>query len=102
MSGDVAAVYMLRCVDNSYYVGCTKHGNIDHRLDQHNGGFGGEYTAKRRPVELVWAEVFARYTDAFDAERWIKGWSRAKKEALIQSDWDAVRQLSKRRGGRDL
>ena len=102
MPSDIAVVYMLRCADGSYYVGCTKDGNIEHRVDQHNAGFGGRYTEKRRPVVLVWAEPFERYTDAFAAERKIKGWSRAKKEALIRSDWNAMHRLAKRRGGRAL
>lgn len=101
MSREVAAVYILKCADGSFYVGCTKDTNIDHRLDQHNSGFGGSYTAARRPVELAWAQTFERYMDAFSAERQIKGWSRAKKRALIESDWQTVRQLSKRRGGKD-
>ncbi len=102
MSGDAAVVYMLKCADGSYYVGSSKGANIDHRLDQHNAGFGGEYTRRRRPVDLVWAETFERYTDAFDAERRIKRWSRAKKEALIRSDWGSIHQLAKRRAGRAL
>ena len=101
MSDNVAAVYKLKCADGSYYVGSTKDYNIVYRVDQHNAGFGGKYTASRRPVELIWAQTFERYIDAFSAERQIKGWSRAKKEALIASNWESVRHLSKRRGGKD-
>jgi len=96
----VAAVYILHCRDGTYYVGCTRDGNIDHRLDQHKERFGGEYTAARRPVELVWAEFFARYDDAIECERRIKHWSRAKKEALIRGDWDQIRQLAGNRRAR--
>jgi len=39
-------------------------------------------------------------TDGIAAERQIKGWSRAKKEALQQSDWGKVSELARRRGGR--
>jgi hypothetical protein len=49
---------------------------------------------------LVWSEYFDRITDGIAAERQIKGWSRAKKEALMCSDWDKVSDLSRRRGGR--
>ncbi|MCA8928325.1 MAG: GIY-YIG nuclease family protein [Alphaproteobacteria bacterium] len=91
-----AAVYMLRCADGSYYVGCTRDGNTDHRLAQHNAGFGGAYTRQRRPVELVWAEAFASYDDAFAAERRIKRWSRAKKDALIRGDFEGVGRAAKK------
>ncbi len=48
---------------------------------QHNAGDFGGYTASRRPVVLVWQQEFQRLADAIAAERQIKGWSRAKKEA---------------------
>jgi putative endonuclease len=51
-------------------------------------------------VTLVWSEQFDSITDAVLAERRLKGWSRAKKEALIRNDWDAVRALARRRGGK--
>jgi len=91
-----AAVYMLRCADGSYYVGCTRDANIDFRLDQHNAGFGGDYTQRRRPVALVWAEAFERYDDAFAAERRIKGWNRAKKEALIRGNFEDIGRAAKK------
>jgi putative endonuclease len=56
--------------------------------------FGG-YTARRRPVKLVFHEKFDRITDAIAAERQLKNWSRAKKEALIRGDYDALRALAK-------
>ena len=93
-----AAVYMLRCSDGSYYVGSTKDGNLDHRLAQHNAGFGGKYTKARRPVVLVWGEHFARYDDTVATERKLKGWSRAKKEALVRGYWDAIVRLAASRG----
>ena len=61
------------------------------------GVYGG-YTSTRRPVTLVWAEHFLNIADAIAVERKIKGWSRAKKEALIRGDYDAIRELAKRRG----
>jgi predicted GIY-YIG superfamily endonuclease len=69
---------------------------------QHQQGTYRGYTFTRRPVHLVWSEYFARITDAIAVERQLKGWSRAKKEALINSDWKTLRQLSKRRAGRLL
>ena len=92
-------VYMLRCVDNSFYVGSATGDDLSPRIDQHNAGTYPGYTFTRRPVVLVWSEYFDRITDGIAAERQIKGWSRAKKEALIRSDWAAVSQLSRRRAG---
>jgi len=94
-----AWVYMLRCSDGSYYTGSHRGPDAGFRLAQHQAGDGGDYTSRRRPVELVWAENFVWITDAIACERQIKGWSRAKKEALIKGDWRMVSQLSKRRGG---
>jgi putative endonuclease len=93
-----AIVYMLRCADDSYYVGCAN--DLERRIAEHQSGAFPGYTYSRRPVELVWSEHFDRMTDAIAAERQIKGWSRAKKAALIRGEWDGVRKLSKRRGGR--
>jgi putative endonuclease len=91
-----AHVYILRCADGSYYVGSARLG-LDRRVSEHNQGTYGGYTSKRLPVALVWAEHFADITDAIAAERQIKGWSRAKKEALIKGDYVLIRQLAKRR-----
>ncbi len=97
MGEENAAVYMLRCDDGTYYIGSTKGQNISHRLAQHQTGFGGSYTRARRPVELVWSQTFERFTDAFEAERRIKKWSKAKKEALIRGDWESLSALGKKR-----
>ena len=91
-----AAVYMLRCADGSFYVGSTKGDNMASRLAQHQAGFGGKYTSARRPVTLAWAQDFDDYNEAFALERQLKGWSRAKKEALAAGDWDLVRALAKK------
>jgi putative endonuclease len=53
-------------------------------------------------VQLVWSEHFQRITDAITVERQLKGWSRAKKQALIRGDWTAVAALSRRRAGKPL
>jgi putative endonuclease len=90
---------MLRCADNSFYVGSATGDDLSPRIDQHNAGSYPGYTFTRRPVVLVWSEYFDRITDAIAAERKIKGWSRAKKEALILSDWAEVSRLSRRRAG---
>jgi putative endonuclease len=95
-----AHVYMLRCADGSFYVGSATGEDLTMRIAQHQAGTFEGYTSLRRPVQLVWSEYFDRITDAIATERKIKGWSRAKKEALIKGDWDSVRQLSKRRAGK--
>ena len=69
-------------------------------MAQHLTGALGGYTAKRIPVTLVWSDTFQTRDDAFAAERKLKGWSRAKKEALIAGDWELIAQLA--RGARPL
>ena len=90
-----AWLYILRCVDGSYYVGTTRT-SLEIRIAQHNDGTFPGYTAARRPVELIFSQWFDRITDAIENERKLKGWSRAKKEALIRGDFASLRQLAKR------
>ena len=90
-----AYVYIVRCCDGSFYTGSTR-GTLEGRVNQHNAGSFGGYTATRRPVKLVYAQHFDRVTDAVSAERQIKGWSRAKKEALARNDFDGLKALSRR------
>lgn len=78
-----AYVYIPRCADGSYYVGSTRT-DLERRLAEHDAGMFGGYTASRRPVRLVYHQEFLRIEDAVAAERQMKGWSRAKKEALIK------------------
>ena len=91
-----AFVYILRCADGSYYVGSARGESLDKRLGEHQAGTFPGYTSCRRPVTLVYAEQFQRITDAIAMERRIKGWGRAKKEALIRGDWSALTELAKR------
>ena len=93
---DGAFLYILRCADGSYYTG-TARGELEQRVAQHNAGIFGGFTATRRPVLLVYSQWFERITDAIAAERQVKGWSRAKKEALIRGDFNALPQLARRR-----
>jgi predicted GIY-YIG superfamily endonuclease len=85
--------YMLRCSDGSYYVGHTD--NLEVRLAQHQAGEGADWTRRRRPVELAWAEAAPTRDEAFAFERRIKGWTRAKKEALVAGDWGRIHLLAK-------
>jgi len=92
-------VYMLRCADGSFCIGSATGDDTSRRVDEHNAGAHPGYTYSRRPVALVWSEHFDRITDGIAAERQLKGWSRAKKEALIRSDWKSVSLLAQRRAG---
>ena len=93
---DGAFLYILECADGSYYAG-TARSSLEKRVAEHNAGTFGGYTAQRRPVTLVFSQWFDRITDAIAAERQVKGWSRAKKEALIRGDFARLPELSKRR-----
>jgi predicted GIY-YIG superfamily endonuclease len=86
--------YLLRCADSSFYAGHTD--NLTHRFGQHQSGECGGYTAMRLPVELAWSQEFATRVEALAAEQQIKGWSRAKKEALIVGDWGRISVLGKK------
>jgi putative endonuclease len=88
-------VYSLPCSDGSYYVGHTN--NLELRMWAHEHGEGGDYTSSRLPVTLVFSEELPSVHDAFLAERQVKGWSRAKKRALIRRYFEALVELSKNR-----
>ena len=88
-------VYILRCADGSYYTGLTE--NLEIRLAQHQMGELPGYTQNRLPVQLVFSDEFSPMDDAIGRERQIKGWSRAKKEALIAGDWEGLAGLSRSR-----
>lgn len=93
-------LYILRCSDGRYYVGTTR-GSLERRVAEHNAGTFGGYTAARRPVKLVYRESFARVSDAIAMERRLKGWTRAKKEALIGGDFSALKRLARARSSFD-
>ncbi len=74
-------MYILECADGSYYTGSTN--NLELRLAQHQAGEGANHTKKHLPVKLVYFEEYERIDQAFDREKQVQGWSRKKKEALI-------------------
>jgi len=90
--------YMLRCADGHYYVGHSD--DPEARIAGHQSGLIGRYTRTRRPVELVWWQDFPTRVEALAAERQIKGWSRAKKRALIVGDWESISHLARSRSCR--
>ena len=85
--------YILLCSDGSYYTGSTN--NLDLRLSQHQNGEGANYTRKKLPVQLVYFEEFQRIEDAFYREKQIQGWTRSKKEALIEAASEELRELAR-------
>jgi putative endonuclease len=89
-------VYILLCSDNSYYTGVTN--NLERRIYEHENGLDpNSYTFKRRPLKLVFHEMFYDINQAIAFEKQIKGWRRAKKEAIINGDWHLLPELSKNR-----
>ena len=90
----VAYVYILRCSDDSYYVGSTR--DVERRLWEHQVGLGAAYTRRRRPVELACVLEFGHVGEAFAWEKRIQNWSRAKREALIRGDFEALPALARK------
>ena len=88
-------MYILKCYDDSYYVGSTK--NLERRFDEHQEGKGAVYTGKRLPVRLVYYEEYSRIDEAFYREKQVQGWSRKKREALISGNTEALPLLSKKK-----
>ena len=87
-----AYMYILECSDGSYYTGSTK--DIEKRLQEHQNGAGANHTKKRLPVILVYYEKYDRIDTAFYREKQVQGWSRVKKEALINGEVDVLHILS--------
>ena len=89
-------VYILQCSDGTLYTGVTS--NLTQRLFQHQTGqYPDCYTFKRRPVELVFYCEFTDINLAIEKEKQIKKWSKAKKLALINDDYDALVNLAKKK-----
>ncbi len=86
-------VYILLCADSSYYIGHTD--DLETRFAAHQRGGMSVYTRKRRPVRFVFSETFVTRGEALERERQLKGWSRAKQEALIKGNWTRLKELAK-------
>jgi predicted GIY-YIG superfamily endonuclease/proteasome lid subunit RPN8/RPN11 len=89
--------YLLNCRGGSFYAGHTD--DLERRIAQHKSGLVAGYTRDRLPVELVWSQEFPTRVEAIAAERQIKGWSKAKKLALIRGDWAAVSHYARKKDG---
>ena len=93
-------VYILKCADNSYYTGVTSE--LDKRISEHKSGkHKNSYTYFRRPVDLVYFAEFTNIDLAISAEKQIKKWSRSKKEALIQGEFENLPNLAKKNFKKD-
>ncbi len=89
-------VYILKCSDKSYYTGVTN--NLERRVAEHNVGLHPNcFTFKRRPVKVVSSSRFTWILQAIAFEKQLKGWSRAKKEALIKGEFEMLQRLSRLR-----
>jgi putative endonuclease len=84
--------YILQCRDGSYYIGSTQ--DLMRRFWQHQNGFGANHTAHRLPVRLVYYETHHRVDAAFKREKQLQGWSRKKKEALINGFIDRLHEYA--------
>ncbi|PKL13487.1 MAG: hypothetical protein CVV50_03410 [Spirochaetae bacterium HGW-Spirochaetae-6] len=94
-------VYILKCSDNSYYTGVTN--NIEKRICEHQEGIDTNcYTFFKRPVKLVLTESFGDSLEAIEREKQIKGWTRKKKEALINIDWQKLVKYSQKTSEKDF
>jgi putative endonuclease len=91
--------YILECRDGSFYVGSTQ--DVAKRFEVHSSGKGPAFTARRLPVRLAYQESFATMEEAVRREKQLKGWSRAKKEALISGNLEMLSELSTCRGRRE-
>jgi putative endonuclease len=85
-------LYILECVDGSYYTGSTI--DLERRLWQHQNGLGANHTAKRLPVKLVYCEFFEHVADAFKREKQVQGWTRRKKKALMAGDSNLLHEFA--------
>lgn len=86
--------YILRCADDTLYVGHT--GDLASRERAHNDGHGAVYTAARRPVRVVYAEEHSSVASAVAREHQLKRWSHKKKEALIRDGRAALKSMGRR------
>ncbi len=85
-------LYILECSDASYYTGSTI--DLEKRLKEHNNGSGANHTKKRLPVRLIYVEEYKSIGKAFSREKQIQGWSREKKEALMNGEFAKLSGLT--------
>lgn len=87
-------VYILLCADDSFYTGVTN--DLERRVGEHYSDESKiSYTSKKRPLKLVFFEEFNDVKQAIELEKQVKGWSRRKKQAFIDEDWERLKLYSK-------
>lgn len=90
-----AFMYILECSDGSFYAGSTI--DLEQRILEHNSGIGSNYTEKKRPVKLIYHEEYDTIEEAYLREKQIQKWSRKKKLALMNGEFQTLKELSKSR-----
>jgi len=95
MSKKEFCVYILKCADDTFYTGITI--DLEKRINEHNYQKYEGYTSKRLPVKLVYSQKFFDFDEAMRAEKRIKKWSHSKKQALINGDFEKLKELSKKK-----
>jgi putative endonuclease len=85
-------MYILQCSNGQYYTGSTK--NLEKRVEEHQNGKGANFTHKHLPVKLLYFKEFERIEDAYYREKQVQGWSRKKKEALMNRRLDVLHELA--------
>ncbi len=86
-------VYILVCNDGSFYCGLTN--NLIKRFREHTDGtYPTCYTFNRRPLTLKYYETIPFSKEAQQREKQLKGWSRAKKIALMENNMHKLTLLS--------
>ena len=89
-----AWIYILKCSDGSFYTGSTT--NLLKRFNEHNFGEGSNWTKNQLPIKLVFSQEMPDKNQAYVVEQQIKKWTRAKKQALINGQWDLLKYFSKK------
>jgi putative endonuclease len=85
-------VYILECSDASFYTGVTN--DLERRMKEHHQGLNLScYTYQKRPLELVFKQEFTDVKQAIAFEKKLKGWRREKKIALINDDWENLKNI---------
>ena len=76
-------VYILLCMDGSFYTGYT--GDLNERMRQHENGKGAKYTKSHRPQKVAYVELFNSRSSAMKRERVIKKLTHQQKQELVNS-----------------
>lgn len=88
------SVHILKNSKNHLYIGSSH--NVTKRVSRHNAGDGAEFTRRNKNFELVYEETYQTLLEARRRELQLKGWSREKKNALINGDKELLKILSKK------